>query len=166
MAQQVEAGGVNLADCKFVSEEDFKKFTRKCKPEFGDLLLVSRGATVGRNCIVRTHSPFCLMGSVILIKPNPEEINSTFLGQVFKNQKFQDYISATSSASAQQAIYVAHVAERKIILPPMELQQEFAGIVEKIEKMMNKQSEMGRQTEILFESILSESFQSHVQSNS
>jgi type I restriction enzyme, S subunit len=158
MAQQVEASGVNLADCKFVSEEDFRKFTRKCKPEFGDLLLVSRGATIGRSCVVNTHEPFCLMGSVILIKPDGKTINSKFLGQIFKNSKFQEYIRGTSNASAQQAIYVAPVAERKIILPPLSLQEEFAGVVARVESLRGRMSEAGRQVKGLFESLLSESF--------
>jgi len=160
MAQQVEASGVNLADCKFVSEEDFKKFTRKCKPEFGDLLLVSRGATIGRSCVVNTHEPFCLMGSVILIKPDGQKINSKFLGQIFKNSKFQDYIRETSSASAQQAIYVAPVAERKIILPPLSLQEEFAGVVARVESLRGRMGESERQVDGLFESLLSQSFSS------
>jgi len=158
MAQQVEASGVNLADCKFVSEEDFKKFTRKCKPEFGDLLLVSRGATIGRSCVVNTHEPFCLMGSVILIKPDGQKINSKFLGQIFKNSKFQEYIRETSSASAQQAIYVAHVAERKIILPPLSLQEEFARVVARVESLRGRMAESERQAQNLFESLLAQSF--------
>jgi type I restriction enzyme S subunit len=158
MAQQVEASGVNLDNCKFVSEEDFKKFTRKCKPEFGDLLLVSRGATIGRSCVVNTHEPFCLMGSVILIKPDGQKINPKFLGQIFKNSKFQDYIRETSNASAQQAIYVAPVAERKIILPPLSLQEEFAGVVARVESLRGRMGESTRQVEGLFESLLAEAF--------
>ena len=51
-----------------------EKFRKKCNPEIGDLLVVSRGATIGRMCEVTIDEKFCLMGSVILLKLHRQKI--------------------------------------------------------------------------------------------
>ncbi|UOA09703.1 restriction endonuclease subunit S [Methylobacter sp. S3L5C] len=65
-AKDVREEGVSLDDPLFISEETAKKALQRCNPEYGDLLIVSRGATVGRMCKVNIDEKFCLLGSVIL----------------------------------------------------------------------------------------------------
>jgi len=48
----------------------------------------------------------------------------------------------------------------KIILPPISLQQEFAGVVRRVESLRTRMSEADRQVDALFESLLAESFTS------
>ena len=66
-AKDVREDGVSFDDALYINNETAEKALAKCNPEYGDLLMVSRGATVGRTCVVRTYEQFCLLGSVILI---------------------------------------------------------------------------------------------------
>ncbi|MGC3976192.1 MAG: restriction endonuclease subunit S [Nitrospira sp.] len=118
MAEQVEDSGVNLVSCKKVSEDDFAKFTKKCAPRWHDVLIVSRGATIGRTCVVNTDKQFCLMGSVILLKVNPEVIYPHFLSSQLKSAHYSATLKTTSGSSAQQAIYISHLEEKTVIVPP------------------------------------------------
>ena len=158
MAQQVEDDGVNLSDCCYVSEADFLKFTKKCKPQLQDILLVSRGATIGRSCVVDVDKGFCLMGSVILIKPNDNFINSQFLSYLLKTSSYQKILKTTSGSSAQQAIYIANLREKPVITPPLPLQEKFAQIVQRFERLRIQQREADRQAEHLFQTILHRAF--------
>lgn len=126
---------VDLTSCKYISEEDYIKFSKKCKPEVGDVLLVSRGATIGRCCENDEEMKFSLMGSVILLKNKKDIINSKFLVNWFNNEGIKKAIYLTSSASAQQAIYMKDLKEKNIILPPIELQNQFAGFVKQVDKL-------------------------------
>ncbi|NOU17221.1 MAG: restriction endonuclease subunit S [Bacteroidales bacterium] len=129
-AKDVRDGFVQIDYDKFVSNEDGDFFRKRCNPESGDILIVSRGATVGRVAIVDTDEKFCLLGSVILIKPTPR-ILSKFLLNSFKNKLLLDNFLLTSQSSAQQAIYLVNVAEINLSLPPI---QEQINIIVHIEK--------------------------------
>ena len=125
---------VVFESCKYISKNDYEKFSRKCKPEKGDILLVSRGATIGRCCINDSDIPFALMGSVILIKNNPQYVLSEFLCNWLQNEAITKEIYTTSSASAQQAIYMKDLNKKLICIPPLRIQEKFSEFVNQVNK--------------------------------
>ncbi len=155
-AMDVREDGVDFSRNNFVSESDFNKFIRKCNPEKNDLLLVSRGATIGRCCVVNSDKKFCLMGSVILIKP--KSIAPTYLLFLFREKNFLKYLLKLSPASAQQAIYIANIKTLNIPIPPLPLQKRFAEIVNKTEALKEKQKQSEQELENLFQSLMQKAF--------
>ena len=120
-AKDVRDGYVRLPDDKFVDYDDGMRFRNRCNPELNDILLVSRGATVGRVAIIDTETIFCLLGSVILLKPKAE-ILSSYLFYSLKNKLIQDNFLLASQSSAQQAIYLVDVATVFLAIPSLEEQ--------------------------------------------
>ena len=92
----------------------------------GDILIVSRGATVGRTCIVKTSKTFCLLGSVILLKVGPN-ISSEYLSYALKSPVLRAKLVTASEASAQQAIYLRDIKPMKIACPSLGEQKAIAG---------------------------------------
>jgi type I restriction enzyme S subunit len=115
---------------RFVSRGDAVQFRKRCNPENGDILIVSRGATIGRIGLVETDTLFCLMGSVILVKPKKELCNSLFLFYTLSSSRTQENLLLTSQASAQQAIYLVHVTDLVIPMPEIEEQLLIAEFLE------------------------------------
>lgn len=138
MANNVRAEGVVFEGVKYVSKEDFEKFTKKCKPEKNDILVVSRGATIGRCTTIDTDRAFCLMGSTILLKVNHDRVTSSFLNYLLQHPAYQVKLYKTSSASAQQAIYLSHIKELPLALPPYRIQQNFSALVFETKKVVNR----------------------------
>ncbi len=157
MAKDVLDDKVDFTVERFVSEENYIKYTKKCNPEINDIVLVSRGATVGRCTTVKTEIPFCLMGSVILIKKG-ESFNSDYLCKLLINEKFSKQLVNVSSASAQQAIYISHLKKLKILLPPITLQNQFAERVALIEEQKAIAQTSLIKSEELFNSLLQKAF--------
>ena len=85
-AKDVREHGVQLDDPKFVSSKDAAQFRKRCDPELGDVLIVSRGATIGRISVVQTTETFCLMGSVILIKSD-KNVLGKYLAVCLRDQR-------------------------------------------------------------------------------
>ena len=135
MAGNVLDDRIDFDNAKAVEWELGNKFRMKCDPERGDLLLVSRGATIGRQCVVDSDRDFCLMGSVILIKPQKERVDFRFLSTFLRHPASQSALYKTSGSSAQQAIYLKDLRNLNCVLPPIDLQREFARRVAAVEKL-------------------------------
>ncbi|MFH1859723.1 MAG: restriction endonuclease subunit S [bacterium] len=116
-AKDVRERTLNFDGKKFISIDDGLKFRKRCDPVRGDVLLVSRGATIGRIGLVETDDTFCLLGSVILLKPL-ERGSPLLLYYVLNNSRIQEQLLLTSQSSAQQAIYLVGVSELLITIPP------------------------------------------------
>ncbi len=123
-AEDILDDGVSFSKAKFVKPDDCNKFRKRCDPEFGDVLIVSRGAGIGRTCKVGTPIEFCLMGSVILIKPNNDILHGGFLAQYFKTYQAWIELQKLSGTTAQQAIYLTHIKKVKLIYPENIAEQE------------------------------------------
>ncbi|MEN8261124.1 MAG: restriction endonuclease subunit S [Pseudomonadota bacterium] len=132
MAGNVLATGVTFGDVKYVGPEDAIKFRRKCNPEFGDILMVSRGATIGRCTVVDTNKEFALMGSVILLKPSTSKSSSAYLASLLSHPYYQRCLYKTSSASAQQAIYLTHLKKLRLPVPNINQQAKFSRLRDQI----------------------------------
>lgn len=116
-AKDVRDRVINYAVNKFVSREDAEMFWRRCRPEKGDILIVSRGATIGRIATVDMSTPFCLMGSVILVKP-AHQYDNEFLYYALNAKHAQTALWFSSASSAQQALYIKDIAELCLPMPP------------------------------------------------
>lgn len=161
-AKDVRENGVSFEEPLYISEDTAKKAIQRCNPETGDILIVSRGATVGRMCIVNTDRQFCLLGSVILIKTN-EDIDSRCLNFILKSPFVNRKLISVSGATAQQAIYLRDIKNIFIPLPPMEEQQRIVSELESkltvCDKLEETISQSLLQAETLKQSILKKAFE-------
>lgn len=131
-AKDIRDDGVSLENPLFISEEAAKKALQRCDPQYGDLLIVSRGATVGRMCKVNIRERFCLLGSVILVKPS-KHVLSEFLSIALKSpDSFRQLVNASGS-TAQPAIYLRDLKKIALPMPPLAEQHR---IVAKVDQLM------------------------------
>jgi type I restriction enzyme S subunit len=130
-AKDIRADGVSLDEPLFISKETAEAALQRCNPERGDILIVSRGATVGRMCTVNIDDIFCLLGSVILIKP-VKLINSEYLKVVMKTPHTINQLVSASGSTAQPAIYLRDL--KKITFPIAPLAEQHR-IVSKVDEL-------------------------------
>jgi type I restriction enzyme S subunit len=161
-AKDVRDNGVSFEQPLYISEKTAAKALQRCNPVRGDILIVSRGATVGRMCIVKTDKIFCLLGSVILIKVN-ENLVSEYLTYILKSPTINQKLVAVSGATAQQAIYLRDIKNVEIPFPPIEEQHR---IVDEIECRLSVADKLEetitaslQQSETLRQSILKKAFE-------
>lgn len=129
-AKDVRETGVKFPNNKYVKIRDGMKFRLRCNPERDDILLVSRGATIGRVTSVDTDEHFCLLGSVILIKPNTKKMHTKYFEYALGAKNLQLEFLFTSHHSAQQAIYLVKVSSVKLPVPPIDVQVRIAKYLE------------------------------------
>ena len=160
-AKDVRADGVSFDTPLFISPETAEKAWARCHPERNDILIVSRGATVGRMCAVKTEQPFCLLGSVILIKVTPATLPS-YLLEALKAPFVNKKIVGASGATAQQAIYLRDI--QAVPVAVCSLAEQFE-IVQELESKLSEADQLDQtlatalqQADALRQSILKKAF--------
>ena len=124
----------------------------------GDIL-VSRAGTVGRMAVVRTKYPRSIIHSnIIRLSLDPalclpvyfSVLMTYFASRVGRLKRGQE--------DAYTFMNTSRLAEIQILLPPFPVQQKFAALVERHERLRAVQRESLRQAEHLFQSLLHQSF--------
>ncbi|TAH14096.1 MAG: restriction endonuclease subunit S [Curvibacter sp.] len=158
MAGNVLVDQIDLDSAKRVESSLGQQFRKKCGPELGDLLIVGRGATIGRLCRVSVSDTFCLMGSVILVKPDRSLLDERFLSGMLALPSMHAMLYKSSGSSAQQAIYLKDVKRLVCPLPPLPLQQTFATRIQAIEALKVTHRTALAQLDALFASLQQRAF--------
>ncbi|MBD2100279.1 restriction endonuclease subunit S [Leptolyngbya sp. FACHB-261] len=130
-AKNVLEQGLSFNNIQYISAKDAQKSRLRCDPEFGDVLICSRG-TIGRTAIVDTIDLFCLMGSVILIKPS-EAILGEYLKHYLSKESTRTLLQRMSGATAVKALYLKDVISCPIPLPSIAEQKR---IIKKVDELM------------------------------
>lgn len=153
----ITTGELKFNNCKFVSDEDSLKFQKRCKPERNDILYTKVG-TYGRSAIVNTDREFSLYVSVCLIKPKSELINPIFLNYTMK----QPYVKAQADKCIKGIgvpdLHLIEIKKFNIILPPIEIQNQFAKIVEQTDKQKFEIEKSQKKVEDLYNALIEKYF--------
>ena len=155
--KNITSGHLDFSVTKFISEEEHKKISKGMKPERGDIL-VSKDGTIGIPCPIDTDKEFSIFVSVALLKPVREKVNTNFLVYQIGSKVVQDQIEDSTKGIAIRHLHLEDFKRLKVILPPLSLQEEFAGVVARVESLRGRMGESMRQVEGLFESLLAEAF--------
>lgn len=122
---------INHSDCKFISDEDHKKFSIRSNPEYGDLLYTKVGATFGYAALIKSHFEFSIFVSLALIKPS-RVINSQYLELLFNSDFVFDQARNRVSGSGVPDLHLIEIRDFTLPLPP---KTEQAEIVRRVEKL-------------------------------
>jgi type I restriction enzyme S subunit len=131
-AKNIRDGFVTYDNIDYISEEDFQKSIKRCKPERNDILIVSVGGTIGRSTILNDDEEFAIVRSVALIKQYDFRM-SKYFKFVLDSPILQKEISGRSWGTAQPCLYINQIKELTIPLPPLHEQEQ---IVAKLEELM------------------------------
>ena len=157
-ARNVKNGYIDLdAGLDYIGQAEYDRINKRCNPEFDDVLLSCSG-TVGRVSTVNITEPFSLVRSVALIKPKKNLIVPKYLEFFLRSEYGQYQIDVRANKSSQANIFTGPIKELDIVVPPLSLQQQFAGIVAQAEQLRQKQRESERELENLFQGLLQKYF--------
>lgn len=141
----------------FISTKRYEEIKEKYGiPNRGDILITAVG-TIGETWIVDTDEPFYYKdGNVLQIRLN------TNISQIYFKYVLDILInifkSKNVSGSAYSALTIEKFKKMKIILPPIELQNQFADIVKQIDKQKFELQKSLEEIKKLQESLMNKYF--------
>jgi type I restriction enzyme S subunit len=150
--QFVETGSL------FITSEKYKEL-ENYTVEYEDIL-ISRAGTVGRMCIARPEQYPSIFGTnLICVSLDKNKALPDYFTALFSYFSGRIYnLRASSDEGAYSFINTNVLQSVKIPLPPLSLQEKFAAIVQKSNRIRAQQREALRQAEHLFQTILHRAF--------
>ncbi len=112
-----------------ISYEDHLEFSKKCKPQNGDIFIVKSGATTGKVAYVNTDIEFNIWSPLALVRADERKISSLYLFYFIISKSFLEQIQFSWSFGTQQNIGMGVIQNLKIITPTLKQQQEIVDFI-------------------------------------
>lgn len=133
-AKNIKTSGFDFTNITYISEEVHRPIYERCNPELGDVLYIKDGVTTGIALVNTLDEEFSLLSSVALLKQDRQKTNGYFLAALLNNENMYTDIRRNMGGAAITRLTIAKLNIIPVILPPIELQNQFSAFVEKIEK--------------------------------
>lgn len=147
---------LQLFDVDYISEEEYRRISKRIIPRNGDVLLSCSGS-VGRCCVVPNNIKFQMVRSVALLRFK-NTINPVFAEYLITSDFIQDQINSNKTASSQANLFQGKIAKLNGINPPQQLQNQFADFVTKIDQQKATVQKSIEKLETLKKSLMQEYF--------
>lgn len=123
---------VKDADWVYFTEEGHRR-NQKSVVRKNDVLVVRSGAP-GTACVASEKYAGYNAVDIIIAHPDNNKVNSVFLAAFTNMPHGMNQIRAKTGGAAQQHFNVGGYKAMRLIMPPIELQEQFAAFVEQIDK--------------------------------
>jgi type I restriction enzyme S subunit len=93
------------------------------------------------------------------ITPDTRKINPVYFEYCLNSEIVQSQLNQEITDTVRTFLSLTKLVSVKIPVPPLSLQEEFAGVVARVESLRGRMGESTRQVDGLFESLLSKIFE-------
>lgn len=156
-SKNLTLGKLDFSSCNYISKEDYDKINIRSKVDIGDILMPMIG-TIGNPLIIKETVNFAIK-NVALIKFNKtNNIINIFVNELLKSDYFYKLVINNIRGGTQKFIALKDIRNLKIILPPIELQNQFADFVKQMEKVKEKMQKSLDETQMLFDKLMQKYF--------
>ena len=157
MANNLIDGVVDFSSCYYIPRSQAEKLDKgfaKC----GDVLITHKG-TIGRTAILENCFDYIMLTPQVTYYRIKNNLNNRFLKSYFDSGYFQDMMAHLASAGSTRA-YIGITAQRElpILLPPIDLQNQFATFIHAVEKSKSEMRQGLDKLELLYKSLIQKCF--------
>jgi type I restriction enzyme S subunit len=122
---------IDLSDLRFISEEDHRTFSRKCKPQKGDILL-GKAASVGKVAIVESDAEFNIWSPIALARI-ADSNSPKFIYYALQSRDLASQISLLTNSSSQGNIGMSDIEKLSFRLPDKKEQTAIASVLSEMD---------------------------------
>ena len=155
-ARNILNHSIQLEDVDYINQEEYERITKRVIPQERDVLISCSG-TVGRCCSVPLGLKFQMVRSVALLRFK-KSINPVFAEYMITSDYLQEQINKSKTVSSQANLFQGKIKTLNGFVPPIELQNQFADFVKRIDKSKVAIKKSLDETQILFDSLMQKYF--------
>lgn len=156
-ATEIYNDKINYQTAKEITKNDFEKDYKRCDLKNNDFVIVNTGATIGKSAIVNSNltDHTLLQKSVALIRTKNDVLNPLYLKYCYE---INPDMYNKGNGCARINLLLSQIKKTMVPVPPIELQNEFAKIVEQIDKQKFEFEKSLKKLEELQASLMQEYF--------
>jgi len=156
---------INWENVRFISEAENSEFSRKSRPQFGDILL-TKSASIGKVAVVETMHVFNVWSPIAILRVNPELVDNFFIAWQLLSPKLQSQMMNACTHSTQNNLAMKDIEKLKLIVPDLheqralvsELQIEFNLVKAQVESLTQAVTLLSEYRSSLITSIITGKF--------
>jgi len=156
-SKNVTGGKIDLTDCSFICEEDFNKINERSKVDIGDIIMPMIG-TVGKPVIVDMEPNFAIKNVALIKFKADSRVLNIYIRALLQSDYFDDVVLSKVRGGTQKFISLGDIRKLEILVPPMELQNQFAAFVKQTDKSKMAIQQSLDKLELLKKSLMQEYF--------
>ena len=145
-------------EIEYIPEQEYYQRIQRKRPERGDVIYTREGAILGIAAMIDRECNVALGQRSMLLSPNTYKCLPQFLSAAMNFDSFLRKVLGGVSGSASPHINVGDIKAFAIILPPIELQEQFAALVEQTDKSKLAVQKSLEELEILKKSLMQQYF--------
>jgi len=125
----VKGGFIDLNKVRYVTQDVFDKWTRRSKPQYGDVIL-TREAPVGEVGRFISNESNVLLGQRLFhYRPNPEKLDWNYLAYILQSPSVQGRFKSMGHGATVDHVRVGDVEHLLIPCPPLAIQKKIGAIL-------------------------------------
>ncbi|MBV3366394.1 restriction endonuclease subunit S [Catenibacterium mitsuokai] len=164
-SQNVWKNRLELDDIVYIDEATHERM-KETSLNYGDILITKTGrintenSSLGRSALfLGKNDSANINGHVYLVRINSELVNRNFVLQILISPQYRDLIRRVCVGGIdKRQLNQNHIYDFPIIVPPLELQNQFASFVEEIDKSRSRIQKSLEASQELFDSLMQEYF--------
>lgn len=158
---ELRDGYIDWKSMKYVSKDVYINRTKRLIPKEGDIIY-GREGNFGEAVRVPRKLCICLGQRVILLRPDYSICNSYFLWALLRSRGVYFQALKSTKGATVGHVDVGAIKKFKVFCPPIEIQQRFAQLVEKIEQAKMFQIKSKKNIEFFSELIVKKLFEENI----
>lgn len=127
----IRGGALVLEQLRYVTDETYLFWSRRCPPEPGDILF-TREAPMGEAAIVPAGMKVCLGQRTMLLRVYPDLIERQYVLLALQDPAFQTRMQASAIGMTVKHLRVGDVESLLIPLPPLDEQREIVRVTHQL----------------------------------
>lgn len=132
-SKNVTDGKIDITNCNFISEEDYKKINQRSKVDIGDILMPMIG-TVGNPVIVDIEPNFAIKNVALIKFKSDSRVLNSFVKILLESDYFDNAVISKIRGGTQKFISLGDIRKLDICLPPLEVQISFEKFIKQVDK--------------------------------
>lgn len=150
------SGRLDLTSVEHISEEDFKRWTRRVEPHTGDVVF-SYETRIGQAALIPEGLRCCLGRRMGLVRVDPTKLDPSFFLYYYLGDEFQEFLrSRTVHGSTVDRIPLVDFPGFKVPVPPLREQRSLVSVLtaldDKIDLLQGKNRTLKSLAETIFKS--------------
>jgi type I restriction enzyme S subunit len=128
------AFGIDFSKPKYVSEEEYNQFMRKCSPEKGDILY-SRIGTIGEARQITISERFVALHSIAVIKPKRDVILPRYLLYALRTEQVKRQAKKGTKSIGTPDLGLKEIKNFEIPVPSLSIQKQIIDTLDRAERL-------------------------------